>query len=212
MYSKIFYTKPSPNLNQNRTKTQKAQCGLLLTLSKGNSRNKGLRYRTHKHEKKGPFQLSSSTKTGTNTVKIQEDKSKISLFFPTIVAQKNTNLINKRIVESLHCYRIYYINIISIMSVFKPIFISIASIAAVALLSLLPGAHCSPYVIADSRVRNLDITPVLGRGYSIMTNSYQSICLNVEETTVPSFNYDCKSIIVFQFLSMFLCLDLLLKT
>ena len=49
-----------------------------------------------------------------------------------------------------------------------------------------------PYVISDDRVRSLDITPVLGRGYSIMTNSYQSTCLQVEDTTIPSYNYDCK--------------------
>ena len=54
--------------------------------------------------------------------------------------------------------------------------------------------NASPYIISDDRVRSLDITPVLGRGYSIMTNSYQSTCIDVEETTVPSYNYDCKSI------------------
>ena len=51
----------------------------------------------------------------------------------------------------------------------------------------------SPYTISDDRVRNMDITPVLGRGYSIMTNTYQSTCLVVDETTVPSYNYDCES-------------------
>ena len=57
----------------------------------------------------------------------------------------------------------------------------------------LPTVYSSnPYVIADDRVRSLDISPVLGRGYSIMTNTYQSTCLVVDETTVPSFNYDCK--------------------
>lgn len=52
----------------------------------------------------------------------------------------------------------------------------------------------NPYVITDSRVQNLDVTPVLGRGYSIMTNSFQSTCLMVPEITIPSFNYDCKYI------------------
>jgi hypothetical protein len=50
----------------------------------------------------------------------------------------------------------------------------------------------SPYVISDDRVRSLDTTPLLGRGYSIMTNSFQSTCLMVDETSVPSYNYDCK--------------------
>lgn len=53
-------------------------------------------------------------------------------------------------------------------------------------------ASGNPYVIADDRARVIDITPTLGRGYSIMTNSYQSICLTVGEMTVPSYNYDCK--------------------
>lgn len=58
----------------------------------------------------------------------------------------------------------------------------------------LPGTQSSSsiYSISDERVRSLDITPVLGRGYSIMTNQYHSTCLVVEETTVPSYNYDCK--------------------
>lgn len=67
-------------------------------------------------------------------------------------------------------------------------------------LSILAGlvALCikvsegSIYTISDDRVRSLDITPVLGRGYSIMTNQYHSTCLVVDETTVPSYNYDCK--------------------
>jgi hypothetical protein len=54
----------------------------------------------------------------------------------------------------------------------------------------LPVAYSSPYVISDDRVRSVDITPVLGRGYSIMTNSFQSTCLMVDQTTVPSYNYE----------------------
>ena len=50
----------------------------------------------------------------------------------------------------------------------------------------------SIYSIDDERVRLLDLNPVLGRGYSIMTNQFHSTCLVVEETTVPSYNYDCK--------------------
>ena len=69
----------------------------------------------------------------------------------------------------------------------------VGSFACIVLAAIfVPATDASPYVIADSRVRNLDITPVLGRGYSIMTNSYQSTCLQVEETTIPSYNYDCK--------------------
>lgn len=69
----------------------------------------------------------------------------------------------------------------------------ILSLRSAVLLGLslisLPEADASPYVISDDRVRSLDVTPVLGRGYSIMTNSFQSTCLMVSETTVPSYNY-----------------------
>ena len=67
------------------------------------------------------------------------------------------------------------------------------SIALFLLAFALPGVKSSPYVISDDRVRSLDVSPVLGRGYSIMTNSFQSTCLLVDETTIPSYNYDCKT-------------------
>ncbi len=50
----------------------------------------------------------------------------------------------------------------------------------------------SIFTISDDRVRGMDITPALGRGYSLMTNQFYSTCLVVEEATVPSYNYDCK--------------------
>lgn len=56
----------------------------------------------------------------------------------------------------------------------------------------LPAVLAAPTMLSDDRVRNLDITPVLGRGYSIMTNSFLSTCLDHNETSVPSYNYDCK--------------------
>jgi len=65
------------------------------------------------------------------------------------------------------------------------------SIGAV-LLALAPSAHASIYTISDDRIRSLDINPVLGRGYSIMTNAFQSTCLMVDQSTTPSYNYDCK--------------------
>ena len=53
--------------------------------------------------------------------------------------------------------------------------VSAALPAAVLFLAIaLPGVKSSPYIISDDRVRSLDISPVLGRGYSIMTNIYQS--------------------------------------
>ena len=70
---------------------------------------------------------------------------------------------------------------------------SIALAASLVVSALvLPLSQGSPYVISDDRVRSLDVTPTLGRGYSVMTSSFQSTCIQVEETTIPSFNYDCK--------------------
>lgn len=45
-------------------------------------------------------------------------------------------------------------------------------------------------VLSDDRVRNLDITPVLGRGYSFAGNNYQTTCIMIDQTTTPSYNYD----------------------
>lgn len=74
------------------------------------------------------------------------------------------------------------------MAYFKDIVV--AALLAVSAITNLSEVNGNPYVISDNRVRNLDVTPVLGRGYSIMTNSFQSTCLEVKETTIPSFNYD----------------------
>ena len=72
-------------------------------------------------------------------------------------------------------------------------FMKTSYLAAITVALYLPKVDStSPFTIADDRVRSLDISPVLGRGYSIMTNTFQSTCLVVEEATVPSFNYDCK--------------------
>jgi hypothetical protein len=48
--------------------------------------------------------------------------------------------------------------------------------------------------ISDERVKDLNSSPVLGRGYSIRSNTYRSNCLLVGGTSTPSFNYDCKFI------------------
>jgi len=56
--------------------------------------------------------------------------------------------------------------------------------------SSLHSSNASPMTIADDRIRDLDVSPVLGRGYSIATNSFQSTCLTVEKTSEPSYNYE----------------------
>ncbi len=75
--------------------------------------------------------------------------------------------------------------------------VTIIAITSVVFASIFlsPVVQASPYLISDARVRSLDATPTLGRGYSIMTNSFQSTCMNAEELTIPSFNYDCEFLI-----------------
>ncbi len=46
-----------------------------------------------------------------------------------------------------------------------------------------------PVVIKDNRVTDLAATPVLGRGYTISTNTYQSTCLTDVKITEPSYDF-----------------------
>ena len=69
---------------------------------------------------------------------------------------------------------------------------AIALVLSLVVLNFLSVKSQNPYIISDDRVRSLDLSPVLGRGYSVMTNTFQSTCLVVDQTTVPSYNYDCK--------------------
>ena len=74
-----------------------------------------------------------------------------------------------------------------------------ALVLSLIVLNFLSVKSQNPYIISDDRVRSLDLSPVLGRGYSVMTNTFQSTCLVVDQTTVPSYNYDCESNIFFVF-------------
>jgi hypothetical protein len=47
----------------------------------------------------------------------------------------------------------------------------------------------SPTIIRDSRVSDTAVTPVLGRGYSIGTNTYQSTCMENVVITEPSYDF-----------------------
>ncbi len=44
-------------------------------------------------------------------------------------------------------------------------------------------------IIADQRARSTGLTPVLGRGFSLSTNTYQSVCLTDVVTTEPSYDF-----------------------
>lgn len=59
------------------------------------------------------------------------------------------------------------------------------------LIILLNAAflQAGPVVIEDNRVADLAATPVLGRGYTISTNTYQSTCLADVKITEPSYDF-----------------------
>ncbi len=50
--------------------------------------------------------------------------------------------------------------------------------------------YAGPTVIRDNRVSDIATTPVLGRGYSIGTNTYQSTCLKEVIITEPSYDME----------------------
>uniref|UniRef100_A0A7S1BKA5 Uncharacterized protein n=1 Tax=Corethron hystrix TaxID=216773 RepID=A0A7S1BKA5_9STRA len=57
-------------------------------------------------------------------------------------------------------------------------------------LLLCHVAEATWNIINDARVRDKNITPVLGRGYSISTGSYHSTCMNIGTITDPTSDYD----------------------
>jgi len=50
--------------------------------------------------------------------------------------------------------------------------------------------YAGPTLIRDNRVTDIGITPVLGRGYSVATNTYQSTCLKDVQMTEPSYDME----------------------
>lgn len=66
---------------------------------------------------------------------------------------------------------------------------AVATLAVV--LCVLPWvALAATTFIADSRIRNPNLTPALGRGFSLTTYGVLSTCLDFSETTEPTYNYD----------------------
>jgi hypothetical protein len=57
---------------------------------------------------------------------------------------------------------------------------------AYALIAL--DATAGSRVIRDNRISDLGLPPSLGRGYSLSTNTYQSICMSKTVATTPSYN------------------------
>ncbi len=58
-----------------------------------------------------------------------------------------------------------------------------------AIVLTFADVYAAPIVIEDNRVADLSATPVLGRGYTISTNTYQSTCLSNVNITDPSYDF-----------------------
>jgi hypothetical protein len=56
-------------------------------------------------------------------------------------------------------------------------------------LGLAAPGHAGPTILRDDQVTDLATTPALGRGYSLATNTYQSMCLSDITKTKPSYNF-----------------------
>ena len=67
----------------------------------------------------------------------------------------------------------------------KFIIVIIALAAAAVSLQLVAG----PNIIRDDRVTDIGATPALGRGYTLSTNTFQSMCLKEVQITDPSYDF-----------------------
>ncbi len=63
---------------------------------------------------------------------------------------------------------------------------------AIFLTSLCPALLAGPTIIRDARITDLALTPTLGRGYTIVTNTFQSKCLANIVLTDPSYDFQYK--------------------
>ncbi|HPS86624.1 MAG TPA: hypothetical protein PLY36_07755 [Spirochaetota bacterium] len=60
---------------------------------------------------------------------------------------------------------------------------------AIIVLSVTTYSDAGPVVIRDARINDLAYTPTLGRGYTLVTNTYQSMCMDNVVTTEPSYDF-----------------------
>src|SRR5688572_12029079 len=58
------------------------------------------------------------------------------------------------------------------------------------MMMIVSTVHAGPTILRDELVEDTAVTPSLGRGYSMSTNTYQSMCLIDVVATAPSFDFD----------------------
>jgi len=73
----------------------------------------------------------------------------------------------------------------------RPSFLHAAALAA-AVIGATRSADAGPSVIRDETLTDVGTTPVLGRGYSLATNTFQSICMKEIVKTKPSYDFKYK--------------------
>ncbi len=61
--------------------------------------------------------------------------------------------------------------------------------SAIIVLSVITYSNAGPILIRDNRITDLAYTPALGRGYTLITNTYQSMCMDNLKTTEPSYDF-----------------------
>ncbi len=63
---------------------------------------------------------------------------------------------------------------------------------AILLTAFCPSLIAGPTIIRDARITDIALTPTLGRGYTIVTNTFQSKCLDNVVYTDPSYDFQYK--------------------
>lgn len=64
-----------------------------------------------------------------------------------------------------------------------------AFLIVVSVISVYNFTFAGPIVIRDSRITDLAYTPSLGRGYTLVTNTFQSMCMTNVVTTDPVYDF-----------------------
>jgi hypothetical protein len=70
--------------------------------------------------------------------------------------------------------------------------LSTAAALAATLAGTAGSSEAGPSVVRDETLKDVGTTPVLGRGYSLATNTFQSICMKEIVKTKPSYDFKYK--------------------
>jgi hypothetical protein len=68
----------------------------------------------------------------------------------------------------------------------------ISALFIIPVLTLGSSLFGGSFILRDDRIKDTSLTPNLGRGYTMVTNSFQSICLEKIKLTDPSYDFKYK--------------------